>query len=220
MKILIASREDGSLAAEDELQMYRLRYRVFCERLSWNIHSQNAMEFDAYDNLAATYVIAKGDDNTVCGCWRVLPTTGPYMLKDTFSELLGTEAAPRAHNVWELSRFAFEKGSSQGAAMSPLVVSAMAALVDHALDHGVDRFVTVTTAAMERLLDRLGIATRRLAPPQRIGIEGRTVALSIDLDAGLLRSLRAQCVAGPARMPSTLPGTSAAVQDRREALAA
>jgi acyl homoserine lactone synthase len=192
MKIVIANREDGSLDVEDELEMYRLRYRVFCERLSWSIRSQDAMEFDPYDELDATYVIAKSDDDTVCGCWRALPTTGPYMLKDTFPELLGDEAAPSADNVWELSRFAFDKGSAMGAAVSPLVVTAMAALVGHALDHGVDRFVTVTTVAIERLLNRLGIASRRLAAPQRIGIEGRTVALSIDLSDALLRSLRAQ----------------------------
>ncbi len=43
------------------------------------------------------------------GSWRLLPTTGPYMLRDVFPQLLHGVAAPAAADTWEISRFAVSK---------------------------------------------------------------------------------------------------------------
>lgn len=205
MKITAGQRSAGTLDIEDELGMYRLRHRVFAQRLSWDVRSSAAMEYDEYDQLDAAYVIVKGDDDKVIGCWRALPTTGPYMLRDTFAHLLGDEPAPRDERVWELSRFAFESGGAGSAAFSPVVVATMVAAVRYALDRGVSRFVTVTTAAIERMLGRLGVPVRRLGTPTSTGVERMTLALSIDIDEALHALLRARAEAQAIAVAQPLP---------------
>ena len=87
-------------------QMFQLRHRVFKERMEWDVNSRNGKERDVYDLLRPVYLLATDESGRVEGTWRLLPTTGPYMLRDTFAELLAGEAAPARADVWELSRFA------------------------------------------------------------------------------------------------------------------
>ena len=41
-------------------------------------------------------MIREPGPGTLRGCWRLLPTEGPYMLKDSFPELLHGAEAPDA----------------------------------------------------------------------------------------------------------------------------
>ena len=74
--------------------MFALRHRVFRERLGWDVNSVAGREHDLYDDLHPVYLVCRDDKQTV-GCWRLLPTTGPYMLKDVFSDLLHGHPLPR-----------------------------------------------------------------------------------------------------------------------------
>ena len=85
--------------------MHRLRYRVFRDRLNWDVSVSGDMEIDAYDALKPTYIIAVDDSNSVVGCARLLPTTGPTMLANTFPALLGSNPVPRSDKMFESSRF-------------------------------------------------------------------------------------------------------------------
>ncbi len=58
-------------------EVYRLRDKVFRERLAWDVSSQDGCERDWYDDICPVYLIANDDDGHVEGCWRLLPTTGP-----------------------------------------------------------------------------------------------------------------------------------------------
>src|SRR3546814_13625445 len=44
----------------------------------------------------------------VVGTWRMLPTTGPYMLRDVFPQLLDGLPPPCGPRIWEGSRFAVD----------------------------------------------------------------------------------------------------------------
>src|SRR5260370_35927082 len=85
-------------------EMYRLRRRVFKDRLDWSVSVSGDLELDVYDALNPTYLIAVSD-NAVVGCVRLLPTTGPTMLDGTFPQLLGERAMPRSDRILESSRF-------------------------------------------------------------------------------------------------------------------
>jgi N-acyl-L-homoserine lactone synthetase len=59
--------------------MHRLRYRVFKERLDWDVQFSGDMEIDAFDTLHPAYLIQRARDKRVQGCVRLLPSTGPTM---------------------------------------------------------------------------------------------------------------------------------------------
>jgi len=167
---------------EDINEMYRLRARVFHGRLGWDIPTIAGMEIDGYDALGPYYMLIQDADRAVRGCWRLMPTEGPNMLKDTFPQLLDGHDAPVGRHIWELSRFAIETDGEQTFGFADLTMHAIHELVTFADRMSITRYVTVTTTAIERLLRRTGIEVTRLGPPVRIGVE-RTIALDITVDA-------------------------------------
>lgn len=201
MQIQIGRISEGNLAGCDIQHMHELRYQVFRERLQWEVPCKDRVEQDQFDELDPTYMLVKDEDDQVFGCWRMLPTTGPYMLKDTFPQTLCGQLAPEDAKVWELSRFAVGSHEGRAHGFSRTAVLMMESAVEHALDHGVTQFVTVTTVAIERLLKMLGIPTRRFGTPVQVGIE-KTVAFSIDVDLNTLILLRRHtgCAPSDAKM--------------------
>jgi len=186
------------LSEADRTGMFRLRYQTFVTRLGWDVRtSQGNQEIDDFDRLARVhYIIAKSPEGGVDACWRLLPTQGPYMLRDVFPQLLHGQPAPAAANVWELSRFAVASDrvaredavAGMQLGFGPLSVAMMAELTRFARDEGIVRFVTVTTTAIERLLNKQGINLHRIGPPMRLG---NTVAVAcfIELDRVTLAAI-------------------------------
>jgi acyl homoserine lactone synthase len=189
MQIQIGRVSEGTLAHHDIHAMHALRYEVFRERLQWEVPCSNGTERDSFDDLDPTYMLVKDDSDKVFGCWRMLPTMGPYMLKDTFPQTLCGQAAPEHANVWELSRFALGSHEGRAHGFCQTAVSMMENAVEFALGQGVTQFVTVTTVAIERLLKTLGIPTRRFGVPVQVGIE-KTVAFTLDVNLNTLLLLR------------------------------
>lgn len=184
VQITLAQHGDGSLNRQAEIGMYRLRHEVFHDRLGWDVNSDNGMEHDEFDEANPVYVLAKGEENEVMGCWRMLPTTGPNMLKDTFPQLLHGQPAPQQSNVWELSRFAVtsDRRDSTNCNFSALPIQMMQSLYKFARHNGIVRYVTVTTVAVEKLISKSGVNVSRLGPPVKIG-RVMTVACAIEIDA-------------------------------------
>lgn len=93
----------------DEIaEMHRLRYRVFRERLNWDVQVSGDMEIDTFDALRPSYLLQRGGHGHIQGCVRMLPSTGATMLRDTFPVLLDGAPAPASSTIWESSRFALD----------------------------------------------------------------------------------------------------------------
>lgn len=80
--------------AEELAEMHRLRYRVFKRRLDWDVECSGSLDVDEFDALHPTYLLQRSPSGQVQGCVRLLPSTGPTMLQETFSILLGGQLAP------------------------------------------------------------------------------------------------------------------------------
>jgi len=181
--ITLARHGDGSLNRQAATEMYRLRHEVFHDRLGWEVASDNGMEHDEFDKANPVYVLVRDDDDGILGCWRMLPTTGPNMLRDTFPELLNGQQAPQQPNIWELSRFAVATSKTEGAncSLSIIPIQMMQSIFRFAQRHGIARYVTVTTVALERLIAKSGVNLSRLGPPAKIG-RVMTVACYVEID--------------------------------------
>lgn len=168
--------------------MHRLRTRVFKDRIGWEVPVLSGMEIDGYDAIDPYYMVIRSSSDGVSGCWRMLPTEGPYMLKDRFPELLHGTPVPESQNVWELSHFAIEADGPQGFGFAGMALDAMREIVTFGDHMGITHYVTVTTTAIERLLRKTGIAITRCRPPIQISVE-RAVALNIDIGEQTHRAL-------------------------------
>lgn len=160
--------------------MHRLRRKVFKDRLDWQVTTTGDLEMDRYDTLDATYLVV-ADQGSVLGCVRMLPTTGPNMLADTFPELLDGSDAPRSELIAESSRFCVDTeltDAKTDGGLRQATFMLFAAMLEWGKARELTSIATVTDLRMERILRRAGWTLQRLGQPRRIGA---TVAL-----AGLL----------------------------------
>lgn len=188
MSSLIQIGQRKNFNSIDLRAIHVLRAKVFRDRMGWDVPVLAGMEIDGYDALEPHYMVIRNKDNLVCGCWRMMPTNGPYMLKDTFPELLNGGTAPEHERIWELSRFAIETEGDSSFGFAERAMDAMRSIVSFADEHGIDKYVTVTSTAVERLLRHAGVEITRMGPPLRIGVE-RAIALEIHLGQQTRRAL-------------------------------
>jgi acyl homoserine lactone synthase len=154
-------------------QVASYRHKVFVENLGWDLHSPDGYEQDQFDRPDTVYVAARNDDEEICGCARLLPTTRPYLLAEVFPQLLNGMAPPNSADIWELSRFATVDFNSDD--RSPLrqmssetAIDLLQAAIDCAAQHGASRLITVSPLGIERLLRNAGFRAHRAGPPMRI----------------------------------------------------
>jgi acyl homoserine lactone synthase len=177
---------------EERRDMHRLRCRVFKDRLDWDVHIENGLEVDSFDALKPHYLLLCGPEGRVDGCVRLLPSTGPTMLRDAFSELLGTRPAPNDPAIWESSRFALDLPTSSPKGANGIAAGTyelFAGMIEFGLSMRLERIVTVTDLRVERILRRAGWPLERIAEPQRIGMT-RAVAGFLDVSTEHLRTLQ------------------------------
>jgi acyl homoserine lactone synthase len=110
------------------------------------------------------------------------------MLQKVFPELLHGHPVPEHPNVWELSRFATLTDTSGHFGFTGLAMEAMREIVAFGDRMDIERFVTVTTVAIERMLRHANIAVKRFGPPVRVGADN-IVALDIDIGEDTHRAL-------------------------------
>jgi acyl homoserine lactone synthase len=183
-------------------EMYRLRYQVFRERMKWNIPGVNGMDIDEFDELDPLYAVYLDDTNAVLGSWRLLPTTGPYMIRDVFPQLLGGDEAPAGAQIWEISRFSARPSdrAESFAAVHPITSALLISLVQVCLRAGITRVVSASDLLFERVLKKAGAIAHRLGPVCKIG-NTRAVAGWIDISSEHLQSLaEASPLASPLRV--------------------
>lgn len=192
--IHIVKTEDLGRYADQIMQMHRLRYRVFAERLNWEVQTSGEMEFDTYDTMSPTYLLSIDDDDRVRGSLRLLPTTGPYMLKEVFPVLLGGCEAPSSRRILESSRFSVDhevKEDDRSAGVARTTYELFLGLTEYGLQRDVEQIVTVVDQRMETIMRRSRIPWKRLGEPQKIG-NVSTVAGLAEVSERTLSALRAK----------------------------
>lgn len=185
-QLLLGTAGDSDLGLDTVSKMHQLRHRVFREKLQWNVSGDNGEEIDEYDKLNAHYMVAL-ENGQATACWRLLPTQGPYMLRNTFAELLRGEALPDDKEIWELSRFAVlsptQKYNGQ-IHLSMVAFEMFDKLIHFADKRGISRYVTVVSTSVERLMRSNGITLTRFGDKKVSDVDGvRSVACWISLDA-------------------------------------
>lgn len=165
--------------------MYRLRAKVFQDRLRWDVKVENGLEQDQFDDNDSVYMVATDDDDQVCGGWRLRPTTRHYMLSDIFPQLLNGQPVPRHRQIWEISRFAVDTSDvarTAGFSMGETARQLVRDTVQFAVANHINQYVLVTSVAVERLLASTGLVLHRFGPPVKIG-RVWSVACWVDIDA-------------------------------------
>lgn len=156
---------------EELAEMHRLRYRVFKGRLGWDVQVSGGMEIDGFDALHPDYLLQRGPQGQVRGCVRLLPSTGPTMLRDVFPVLLDGQPAPASPTIWESSRFSLdlEPDAPKAVGVASATFELFAGVIEFGLWRRTTEIVTVTDARLERILRRAEWPLRRIGQPKALG---------------------------------------------------
>lgn len=158
-------------------QMHRMRARIFAGRLGWQVNIQAGLEFDEFDLLGPTYILALDDDGELAGSVRLLHAEGPTMLSRVFPQLLAKGALQAHSKMVESSRFCvdtlLEAKTCNG--VHDATRSLFAAIIEWGLLNGYTQLVTATDVRLERLLRRCDWPMERIGEPCLIN-ETRSVA--------------------------------------------
>ncbi len=187
--------EDYVDFASSIAEMHRLRFRVFKERLDWQVHAENGMERDRFDALGPVYLLHSGNDDRIQGCVRLLTSTGPNMLRDIFPQLLDGNPCPSDPRIWESSRFALEPSPALPRSESGLAKATFelfAGMIEFGLSRSLTGIMTVTDVRMERILRRANWPLERLGSARMIGMT-EAVAGILEVSLGALSRVKQAC---------------------------
>ncbi|CAN5233341.1 acyl-homoserine-lactone synthase [soil metagenome] len=150
-------------------QQFRLRHDVFVNELRWRDSDDRQVEIDQYDDEHATYITSVDSHDDVVGCFRLYPTTRPYMLSETFRTLVDGPM-PQSLEVFEVTRFAIAKDHRRGRTYQELFLG----MIEHSLSRGIVGNVAVMRTMKIPVQLELGISVRPLGLSQPIGDENNT----------------------------------------------
>jgi acyl homoserine lactone synthase len=151
-------------------QMFRLRARVFGQRLKWDVSIVDGRERDRFDDLAPVYLIHTDDDGReVRGSLRLLPTTGPTVLADFFSDTMPDAALLSAPTIWECTRFCVDEDRLRHREQIVASRALISGLGSVALAAGIESILGNFDDRMLRLYRRIGCEVEVLGSTHRYG---------------------------------------------------
>jgi acyl homoserine lactone synthase len=153
-------------------EMFRLRARALPNGLGWDVQVANGKGRDKYDDEAPVYVTYSDDEaREVKGCLRLLPTTGPTVFVDFFSDTLPEAVHLSAPSIWECTRFCLDDRILSRGNQAVYFASAVLilALGDVAIKAGIESILGDFDSTMLRLYRRIGCEVDVLGSTQRHG---------------------------------------------------
>lgn len=210
---MILAIEGVDRQAHPELfdQMFRMRAAVFSERLGWDVTVVDGKEVDRFDAEDPLYLLCVDElTEELKGAVRLLPTTGPNMLRDVFAVLVpgGTVESPL---IWESSRFAINPMLSVGPerhdanrVVNSTTIELLCGLVDAAQLAGVEHIVSVFDARMARIFRAADCPYELIGVPTRIGKTMTYAGLFEISDAMRQRLANAGSIDAPVLVPGNV----------------
>jgi N-acyl-L-homoserine lactone synthetase len=84
-------------------QMFRLRHRVFVDRLGWKLNTDGLLEIDQFDHGRCLHLVVLDDEGRVRATSRLTPSLEPNVTCDVLQAQMGA-SFPRAAHIVEVSR--------------------------------------------------------------------------------------------------------------------
>jgi acyl homoserine lactone synthase len=149
------------------LSMFADRKRLFVDLFGWDVPViDGKYEMDQFDNDHTLYLIAADDDGEHAASIRLFPSSQPHMLGTLFPHLCPL-GVPADDATWESTRLCLPQrhGAERRRELRNWLFSAM---VDVALERGIERYTGVIPAPFRKEVLSLGWQAEPLGPAVRI----------------------------------------------------
>ena len=187
---VITSRNRDRYPAQLEA-MFRDRKRVFVDELKWKLDVVDGQfERDAYDTDQTIYLVSADSETGKHICsMRLMPTTGPHLLKDVFPALCDGKV-PIGEDVWEVTRLCTSPSLSREQGRTARRHLSLA-MIEFGLLYGISRLTMVTHLEYLSRLLAVGWECRPLGTPKEF--DGHLFgAMEVSITPTTLKALRIQ----------------------------
>lgn len=193
LKLIEGSR--ASQFPQEMDAMFRNRALTFSQRLGWEVTVKDGYERDEFDDANPLYLVSVDPHtNEYWGSLRLLPTTGPNMLRDVFPFLLDEGEYIESATIWESSRICAVSVEGQPHrsrnGVNFVLSELIAGIGEVAITAGLTQIVSVFDARIYRVLKAVGCNPQLIGKPRRIG-DTMSYAGLFDTGPGLLAALNA-----------------------------
>src|SRR5574337_1566400 len=166
LKVIESSK--AALYPQEMDAMFRNRALIFSERLGWDVVVKEGYERDPFDDCNPVYLVSVDPiTSEYWGSLRLLPTTGPNMLRDVFPYLLDEGEVIESATIWESSRICAVSVEGQPHrsrnGVNFVLSELIAGIGEVAITAGLTQIVSVFDARIYRVLKAVG------CNPQLIG---------------------------------------------------
>jgi N-acyl-L-homoserine lactone synthetase len=147
--------------------MFADRKRLFVDLFGWDVPVvDDRFEIDQFDTADTVYIICADTEGTHEASIRLMPTTRPHMLGELFLHLC-PQGVPVGPTTWESTRLCLPQrhGAARRRELRNQLISAM---VDFALERGIERLTGVLPDAFRKEVLAMGWAAQPLGPAVRI----------------------------------------------------
>jgi len=169
-------------------EYFRLRKKVFHDRLGWDVPVHDDQERDPLDDLPCTYALSLDPDGAVNAGIRLVPTTQTTLLDLAFDGLVPDAVSFRSPTIWELSRYCVDHDLATDrlpAGLGLATLQLTLANFDYARRNGITHFIAVTEERVFELTNVFDLGAELLA---RRTIDGcRVVCTLFSIDGHALQ---------------------------------
>lgn len=148
--------------------MHRMRKRIFKDKMSWDVACEGELEIDEYDHDSTVYILyVEGQE--VFGVWRLLPTTGSYMMADIWPDF-ADGYIPRKPTTWELSRWAIDIDKVGSAKFEMISANMFCTLAEYCLLNGIEELVMLQDPSITPMSNQIFAIPHVRTKPKPSGV--------------------------------------------------
>lgn len=204
--IYVVDRRNRDAYGPQLEEMFRIRHRIYVDGRKWTALARaDGREIDAYDGGNAVYLLGLDDAGRVTGGLRLVPTTGPHLMRDVFAHAVIWGPLPGNPRVYEFTRYFLTEEPDAKANRRRESGKLLSAMFEYGLAARLTQFSLVCDTFFMPTMLELGWKVRPLGIPVTYD-EGTCIAVTFEITEAVLLSTRAaRGVAGPCLTFSPAP---------------
>ncbi len=176
---------------QDLVEAYRLRHKVFVDRLQWVAASPIELEVDSYDAWAISVGLFL-DNGTLAGLFRILAPPGPFMLESEFRPcLLPGYRLRKEPDTVEITRLTVDQSIHDKGLSSRMMLALFKGVYQWSIINEVRFLYMVVEKRFLRVLRAIGFPCEPISPAVTLPPAGAvSVAAMLDWDQFREESVR------------------------------
>jgi acyl-homoserine lactone synthase len=139
--IYLVDRRNRAAFSKQIEDMFRIRHDIYVNRRGWKaLARDDKREIDQFDTDDAVYLLGLDDQGQLTSGLRLVPTTGPHLIRDVFPHAVTWGRIPCDPRIYEFTRYFIVGGKSGMLAKRRTAGELLCGMFEYGLSAGLTHF--------------------------------------------------------------------------------